>query len=281
MDNTSSFSRYIENIKSKVSDNELVIMLIGRTGNGKSRTGCNILGDQNAFPIGHFESETSSPSKKSTIIEGLKVTVIDTPGLFDSRGIDTDINQARAVLEFLTQTKQGVDVVLLFDVFDQARFDSTQQSLVKNFSTIFSNKGNSHLWQWAGGLLTKGNNPISLDFNTFRGRRETVFQDNVMQHAPTNIRLPIAVFENVNPSATLPNGKTSYEELYSCIWNIVKTNNGKKLKIELPKETWEKIEQVMQNSSGKFDKKEVMQIMAPIVVEVIKYLFLGGSCNII
>ena len=75
----------------QMSSADLDIMLLGKTGVGKSKTG-NVLLDRNAFrSVARMESVTMKSQKEITELEdGRRLCVVDTPGVGDTRGTDID-----------------------------------------------------------------------------------------------------------------------------------------------------------------------------------------------
>ena len=74
-----------------MSSADLDIILLGKTGVGKSKTG-NVLLDRNAFrSVATMESVTTKSQKEITELEdGRRLCVVDTPGVGDTRGTEEE-----------------------------------------------------------------------------------------------------------------------------------------------------------------------------------------------
>ncbi|PKA60194.1 Protein AIG1 [Apostasia shenzhenica] len=120
------------------TSNAITLVVVGKTGNGKSATGNSILGSE------AFKSDLSASGVKctseiqSTILkDGRSVNIIDTPGFFDlSSGSE---NVGKEIVKCIDLAKDGIHAVLI--VFSiGSRFTREEEAAIQSMKTLFGDE---------------------------------------------------------------------------------------------------------------------------------------------
>ncbi|KAL8548622.1 hypothetical protein ACS0TY_007782 [Phlomoides rotata] len=202
-------------------DFSITILVLGKSGVGKSATINSLFGEEKAA-IDAFETGTASVKEISGLVNGVKIRVIDTPGLKSSvmeqgfnRGILTSVKRFTK--------KSPPDVVLYVDRLDAQSRDLNDLPMLK---TVTGALGSS-IWRSAIVTLTHGMSAppdgpsgTPLSYEVFISQRSHVVQQSI-GHAVGDLRMmspslmnPVSLVEN-HPSCRknregqkiLPNGQ--------------------------------------------------------------------------
>ncbi|XP_077081976.1 uncharacterized protein LOC143735697 isoform X2 [Siphateles boraxobius] len=179
-----SLETWFQSKDSRESEDELRIVLLGKTGAGKSSTGNTILGREAFISDTSHKSVTKECQRERAEINGRHVTVIDTPGLFDTNITNEEIQ--REIRNCISMILPGPHVLLL--LIPVGRFTQEEEKAVKIIQETFGEKS----LMFTIVLFTRGDdlknktvekylgNPVSVIRNLIEvcGNRFHVFNNN-------------------------------------------------------------------------------------------------------
>jgi predicted GTPase len=170
------------------------IMVIGKTGVGKSSTINSILKEKGASTVGALTSNATDVVTTFTRqVLGLELVLIDTPGLTEKDRISKiSINKIK---NYLSQIEGGVDVVMYCERTDLYRLEPMDKRVVYE---ITDNFGES-IWQRAMVVFTRAgttNIPAGKKFSDLIQERVEMISRTVAMSS-CSIALPVVFVENL------------------------------------------------------------------------------------
>ncbi|XP_030285683.1 GTPase IMAP family member 7-like [Sparus aurata] len=231
--------------------NERRIVILGKTGAGKSSLANTIFGEELFSPDDTLNSGTIQCQSETKSLKGKRITVIDTPGLFDTDRSEEELK--REIVRCITECAPGPHAFLI--VLKVERFTKHEQEVINQIQEYFSEEA----FKYATVVFTHGNQlPEGKKIKEFvRGNKP---MSDLFEKCGGRCNIIDNKYWNDKPKREYRSNQFQVKELLKTIDKITKANKGsyytnemlQKVNVEINQE-----EAKIRQSAGDMTEEEI------------------------